>query len=232
MNYDVGDGVFCSLVTEDDLQLTWSRALMHERGGIVGVRESSWTRVLEELRVARCFTRLWVVVMVSAAELVGAEGMAPALATHHPVPTVCATVLQVRRASGEQVSLATHHGAVSSAFVWGNGHGKIKSVHQAHAVGREVSVSVVEVKLDYGSRYGAASSAALQPATAVAGCAAEAVAVVYTARTGPDAAGPVGGGSWKGAVSKGLERETAPFEDGVAGVRLDGGPNSKRTVVD
>lgn len=55
---------------------------------------------------------------------------------------------------------------------------------------------------------------------------------VGAASAGPDAAGPVSGGSWEGAVGEGVEGEAATFEDGVAGVGLDGWPNGVGTVVD
>lgn len=50
--------------------------------------------------------------------------------------------------------------------------------------------------------------------------------------TAPDTAGPVVGWGWEGAVRESVESKAAAFEDGVAGVGLDGGPDREGAVVD
>lgn len=74
-------------MAEDDLELTWRRALVHERGGVVRVRKRSGASVLEELRKARRPTRLRAVVLVPTAQLVRTERLARALARDHRAVT-------------------------------------------------------------------------------------------------------------------------------------------------
>lgn len=69
-------------VAEDDLELTWRRAVMHKRRRVVGVREAGGTSVLEERRVARSPASLRAVVVVPATQLVRTERLAAALAPH------------------------------------------------------------------------------------------------------------------------------------------------------
>nr|GMD69348.1 glyoxalase family protein, expressed [Ipomoea batatas] len=136
-----------SSVTENDFELTRRRALVHQRRGVVGVSESGRTSVLEELGVGRRLAGLRVIVVVSAAELVRLEGLAPALARNdRAVPAVGAD-LEACGTRVQKISPAPHDGALALAFVRGHRHGDVEPVHEADAVGREVGVAVVEHEL-------------------------------------------------------------------------------------
>lgn len=92
--------------------------------------------------------------------------------------------------------------------------------------------AVVEVELSERSRGCAAETVALETVSAVSGDAGEFAVVVGAAGTTPDATGPVGGWCGEGAVGVGWESEATFFEDGVAGVGLNGWPDGEGTVVD
>lgn len=219
-------------MTENNLEFTRRRALMHHRRAIMRIRESSRTRVLEKLGIARTPTRLRIIKMVPTTKLVGTESLTPTLTTHHRTVAWRRPELQGSGAGGQEVSPASHDGAVALALVRGDRHGDVVAVDEADAVGGEVGVAVVEGELGEGGRGGAAGAGALEAATAVAGGAGEAVAGVGAVGAGPDPARPVLGRSGKGPVGEFFEGEAAALEDGVAGVGLDGGPDGEGAVVD
>lgn len=190
-------------MAEYDLELARRGALVHERGGVVGVRESGRAGVLEEQRERRRPARLRAVVVPSAAQLVVVEGLAPALARHHAPVLVWRVHLQLVRARVEQVGAAPDHRAHALALVWGHRQGHVEPVDQAHAVRREVAVAVVEAELGQRRRSPPAGAVALELAAAVSGVAGEAVVVADAAGSGPDPAGPVLGRRREGAVGEG-----------------------------
>lgn len=221
------------LVTENDLKLPRRRALVRQRRAIVPVRHRRRARLLEELRISRRPARLRTVVLVPAAQLVGPERLAPALAPHHGPVSRGRPQLQRLGTRGEQVRPAPHDGAVALPLVGRNGHGDVEPVNQADRVGGLVLLAVVEAELGEGGGGGAAGPGALEAAAAVAGGAGEvAGGGGGAAGAGPDPAGPVLGGAREGAVGELVEVEAAPFEDGEAGVGLDGGPDWVGAVVD
>lgn len=220
-------------MTENDLKLPRRRALVRQRRAIVPVRHRRRASLLEELRISRRPARLRTVVLVPTTQLVGPERLAPALAPHHGPVSRGRPQLQRRRTRGEQVRPAPHDGAVALPLVGRNGHGDVEPVNQADCVGGLVLVAVVEAELGEGGGCGAAGPGALEAAAAVAGGAGEvAGGGSGAAGAGPDPAGPVLGGAREGAVGKLVEVEAAPFEDGEAGVGLDGGPDWVGAVVD
>lgn len=219
-------------MAENDFNLPRLRALVHQRRRVVRVRERLRTSTLEELRVVRRLARLHTVEMSPAAELVRLERLAPALARHHRTVSAVGPEVERRRTRVEEVRPAPHHRTYALPFVWGHRHGQVEAVDEAHGVGREVGVAVVEVQLDEGGRRGAAQAVALQAAAAVAGGAGEVAVGVRAAGSGPDSAGPVGGRRGERAVSEGVEGEAAALENGVAGVGLDCRPDGEGTVVD
>lgn len=117
----------CLLVAENDFELTWRRALMHERRAIVRVSEGRRTSVLEELRVARRPAGLRAVVMVPAAELIRPEGRAAALAPDNR-PMRRSSHLQRVRTRRQQICPATYHGALPLPLVWRHGHREVEPV--------------------------------------------------------------------------------------------------------
>ncbi|KAI3429095.1 uncharacterized protein J3R85_008741 [Psidium guajava] len=222
-----------ALVAEDDLELARRGALVHQRRAVVRERERGGAGALEELRVARRPARVFAVVVVPAAQLVGPERLAPALARHHGAVPRRRPHLQLRRARRQQVGPAAHDGAHALPLVRRHRHGDVEAVHEADAVGGEVGVALVEAELGEGGWSGAAEAPALEAAAAVAGGAGEAAAMGMGAvGAGPDAAGPGGVGGGEGAVGEGGEGEATALEDGVAGVGLDGRPHREGAVVD
>lgn len=161
---------------------------MHHRRAIMRIRESSRTRVLEKLGIARTPTRLRIIKMVPTTKLVGTESLTPTLTTHHRTVAWRRPELQGGGAGGQEISPASHDGAVALALVRGDRHGDVVAVDEADAVGGEVGVAVVEGELGEGGRGGAAGAGALEAATAVAGGAGEAVAGIGAVGAGPDPA--------------------------------------------
>lgn len=220
------------LVTENDLELTWRTALMHQRRTVMGEGESGRTRLLEEIRVARPLTRLRTVVVSPTAKLVRAKRLAPALAPHHVPVSGWIPELQRCGTRWDEVGLAPHHGTNTAPLVWGHRHGDVEAVDEADGVGGLVVVAVVEAELSEGGGGGAAAAVAFNAAAAVTGGAGEVAVLGGAAGSGPDAAGPVLGGGEEGVVGEGVKDEAAAFEDGVAAVGLDGWPDGEGTVVD
>ncbi|KAL1818887.1 hypothetical protein ACET3Z_013756 [Daucus carota] len=66
----------------------------------------------------------------------------------------------------------------------------------------------------------------------VSGGTGKVVVVGVAVSTRPQATGPVGRGGGEGSVGEGGEKEASAFEEEVAGVGLDGGPERERAVVD
>lgn len=120
---------------------------MHERGAVVSVSEGGGTRVLEKLRETRCPTRLWTVVVIPAAELVRAEGFAPALAPNNRPVTWRRPQLQLGRTRLEQVHAAADDRADSFAFMWGHSQRDVEAVDEGDSIGGEVLVAVVDADL-------------------------------------------------------------------------------------
>ncbi|KAA8543909.1 hypothetical protein F0562_021915 [Nyssa sinensis] len=149
------------LVTENDLELTWRRALVRERRAIVRIGERGRTRVLEELGVTRTTTRLRTVVMVSATELVRTERFTATLARHDGSVAGRGPELQASGTCSEEVGPASNDRAPAFSLVWGHGHRKVEAVDEADGVGGEVGVAVVEGELGECGRCGAARSVAL-----------------------------------------------------------------------
>jgi len=205
--------------------------LVHERGVVVRVGERVGARVLEEGGVHGLTARVGAVVVVPAAELVGVKSLAPALARHDGSMHGGDTVLQNRGTRGKQVGAATDHWAHAFALVRGYGHGDVKAVHEAHAVGNVVAVAVVGFHLRQGGGSGATGAVALETAAAVAAGAGEGGAGVGAAGAGPDPARPVGIGDGDGEVGEGVESEATAGEDWVAGVGLNGWPHGVVAVV-
>lgn len=183
------EGRQAGLVAKDDLELLGSNTVVGERRPVTGVGVCGWACVLEELRVWRPSASLRAVVVVPAAELVRAEGLAPALASNHHA--VRAAQLQRGRARLEQVLPAPHHRAQPMPLMRCHCQRHVVSIHQAHGVGRLVVVAVVEDKLGKRGWTPPANAAALEAAAAVAGDARELAMVVCAASACPDAAGPM-----------------------------------------
>lgn len=131
-------------MAEDDLELTWRRALVHEGRAVVRVRKRSRTRVLEELREARRPTRLGAIVLVPTTQLVGPKRLTRALTRDHPRVR---PHLQLAGTRGEQVGFAAHDGADAFALVRSHRHGDVKPVDEADAVRPQVVGAVVEDEL-------------------------------------------------------------------------------------
>lgn len=93
-------------------------------------------------------------------------------------------------------------------------------------------MAVVEGELSQGRGGRAAGSLTFQAAAAVTCLAGEVSVRLGALGAGPDTAGPEGGGGGERAVGDGVEGETSALKNRVAGVGLDGGPNSEGTVVD
>lgn len=70
-------------MAEDDLEFARGGALVGQRRAVVGISEGGRARALEELREGVRPAGVRAVELVSAAELVGAERRAAALAPHH-----------------------------------------------------------------------------------------------------------------------------------------------------
>ncbi len=70
-------------MTEDDLELTRRRTLMHKGGVIMGIGKSGRTGMFEELREGGSSTCLRTVVVVSATQFIGAKRLTSALAGDH-----------------------------------------------------------------------------------------------------------------------------------------------------
>lgn len=219
-------------MTKDNLKLTRGGTLVHEGGGVMSKCKGGRARVLEEGGVDRSLARVRVVEVVPATEFVRVKSLAPALASHHGSVTRGHTVLQHARTRGEKVVAATHDRAHAFALVRGEGHGDVKTVDEADAVGGVVVAAVVDLELGEGGGCGAPGAVALEAAAAVAAGAGEGGAGVGAAGAGPDAAGPVGVRDGDGLVGEGAEGEAAAGEDGMAGVWLDGGPHGVVAVVD
>ncbi|KAK8494474.1 hypothetical protein V6N12_073470 [Hibiscus sabdariffa] len=133
---------------------------------------------------------------------------------------------------GQDISPAPDDGAKAFAFVWGHCHGNVKTVHEAHFVGREVFVAtVVEAELCQCDGGGSTEAIALNAVATIARLAGEMSVGVGAAGSSPDTAGPVGCGCGEGTVGEGVKDEAASFEDRLTGVRLDSGINGERTVV-
>jgi hypothetical protein len=218
-----------ALVAEDDLELARRGAVVGERGAVVRVGEGLRALALEELRVLGCAAGAGVVVHVAAAELVGAEGLAAALAGDDAAGR--GAQLQLAGAGLGEVLAAGEDGAVAAALVRGHGQAHVEAVHQAHAVRRPVA-AVVERDLRQRGRRRAAEPAALEPAAAVTRRAVELRARAGAARARPDAARPGVGRRGEGPVGERREEEAAALEDVVARVGLDAGPHGERAVVD
>lgn len=71
------------LVTENDLELTWRRAVMRQRRTIMRVRERGRTRVFEKLRIVGSLASLRAIVMIPTAKLVSPKCSTRALAPYH-----------------------------------------------------------------------------------------------------------------------------------------------------
>lgn len=140
--------------------------------------------------------------------------------------------LQTLGTRGEQIGSATDHRTNPFPLVRRHRHRQVEAVDQADTVGGEVVVAVVQCDLDQRRRSFASGAVAFDFAAAVAGGAGEAVVGVRAARSGPDPTRPVVVRSGEGAVGECVESETAALQDVVAGVGLDGRPDSERTVVD
>ncbi|KAI3806389.1 hypothetical protein L1987_22292 [Smallanthus sonchifolius] len=146
--------------------------------------------------------------MTPATKLVGVKSFASTLTRDH-APVI--VFLQRPRTRGEQIRFASDDGARAFTLVGGDRHGDVKAVDEADGVGGLVGVAVL--------------------AGAVAGGAGEVAVFVGAVSAGPEAAGPVDGGGREGAVGVGVESEASAFEDGVAGVGLDGRPDGEGAVV-
>jgi len=205
--------------------------LVHERGVVVRVGERVGARVLEEGGVHGLAARVGAVEVVPTAELVGVKSLAPALARHDGSVNGGDTVLQHGGTRGQQLGAATNHRAHAFALVRGHGHGDVKTVHEAHAVGDVVAVAVVGLHLRQGGGGGATSTVALETAAAVSAGAGKGGAGVGAAGTGPDPARPVDVGDGDGLVGEGVEGEATAGEDWVAGVGLNGWPDGVVAVV-
>lgn len=219
-------------MAKDNLELAGGGALVHERRRVMGEGEGGGTRVLEEGGVNRALARVSAVEVVPTAQLVRVEGLAPALARHDGAVGGGDAVLEHGRTRGEEVGAAAHDGAHASALVRSHRHGDVEAVHEAHAVGGEVAVAVVDLQLGQGGGGGAAGAVALEAAAAVARGAGEGGAGVGAGGAGPDAAGPVGVRDGDGEVGERVEGEAAAAQVGVAGVGLDGRPHCVVAVVD
>ena len=187
---------------------------------------------LEEVRVPGRAAGGRAVVRVAAAQLVGAERLAAALARHDSAAGLRRRAhLELGGARRRQVVAAGEDGAVAAALVRGHGQAHVEAVHDAHAVRGLVAVAVEGDLRERGGRR-AAEAPALEPAAAVAGGAVELLhAGGRAAGARPDAAGP--GVVWgrEGAVGERREVEAAAFRDLVARVRLDAGPYRVWAVV-
>ncbi|GAB2274339.1 hypothetical protein Dimus_009103 [Dionaea muscipula] len=136
------------------------------------------------------------------------------------------------RARLEEVGPAPHHGALTHPLVRRHRHGDVEPVDEADAIRGLVVGSVVEAELGQRGRRGAATAVALEAVAAVSGGAGETAVGVGAVGSGPYAAGPGGCGGAEGAVGECGEGETAAFQDRVAGVGLDAGPDCVWAVVD
>lgn len=117
-------------------------------------------------------------------------------------------------------------------LVRGHRHRDVEPVHEADPVRGEVAVPVVEVHLRQRGGRGPAEAVTLEAVAAIAGGAGESGSVVVAVCAGPYAARPWARGGGEGAVGEFFEGETATFEDRVAGVWLDCGPDGEGAVVD
>jgi hypothetical protein len=215
-------------VAEDDLELARRGALVGERGAVVRVGEGLRALSLEELRVLGGAAGVRAVVHVAAAQLVGAEGLAAALAREDAAGR--GAQLQLAGAGLGEVLAAGEDGAVAAALVRGHGQAHVEAVHHAHAV-RGLVVAVVEVHLRQRRGRRAAEPAALEPPAAVARGAVELRAGARAARARPDAAGPGMGRRREGLVGERREEEAAALQDVVPGVGLDARPHRVGAVV-
>lgn len=205
---------------------------MHERGAVVCVSEGGGTRVLEKLGETRRPTRMWTVVVVPATQLVGTVRLAPALAPDHRPVTRRRPQLQLGGACGEQIRAAAHDGTDAFAFVWGHRQRDVEPVDEGHSVGGEVLGAVVEAELGQRGGRRSAEAVAFEAVAAVACGAVEVAVAVGAAGSGPDPARPVLGRGGEGAVGQAVECKPALFEDRVAGVGLDAGPDRVGAIVD
>ena len=115
--------------------------------------------------------------------------------------------------------------------MWCHRHGEVKAVYQTNAVRRVIVLAMVEAELSQSSWGDATSAVALQATTTVAGCTGEVVVVVSATSTGPDPARPVAVGYRDGDVRECVEDEATAVENRVAGVGLNGWPDSEFAVV-
>ena len=219
------------LLTEDDFELLGGGAVAEERGAILGESVGGGASLLEELGLAGRLAGAGAVILVTAAELVRAQGHAPALAADQPL--VWRLEMQLRRAGGQEISPAAHHGADPLPLVGSYRHRHVEPVHQANAVGGLVQVAgAVEGELRESRRRGAAQPGALQAPAAVAGVAGEAAAAaVVAAGAAPHATAPGVGGRPEGAVAQPGQLEPASFQDRVPRIWLDRRPESVRAVI-
>lgn len=219
-------------MAEDDLELTWRRALVDERRAIMRISESSGASMLEKLRVVGSPASLRTVIVVPATDLIRTESFASTLASHHRTVNWRPPELQPLRTRGEEISSATDDRADPLPLVRRYRHRHVEPVDEADAVGSEVLVAVVECDLGQRRRSLPAGAVAFDSAAAVAGGAGEVVVGVRAAGSGPDPTRPVVVRGGEGMVGESVESETASLEDVVAGVGLDGWPDSEGTVVD
>ncbi|QHN98832.1 uncharacterized protein DS421_13g392840 [Arachis hypogaea] len=134
-------------MTEDDLEFTRRRTLMHERRCVVCEGKRLRARVLEEGGIHRRLASLRVVEMVPATQLVRVKSLAPTLASNHGAMTRRHTVLQRHGTRGNQIAPTTYHGANAFSLVRRDGERDVETVHHAHAVRRVVAGAVVDLEL-------------------------------------------------------------------------------------
>lgn len=89
----------------------------------------------------------------------------------------------------------------------------------------------METKLCQSGGCGASKTVAFESGATVSSLASELVVLVCAPCSGPDAARPVCSWGGEGSVGVGVKGEPTLFEDGMASVRLDRGPDSEWAVV-
>ena len=138
--------LFC-LVAENDFELSWRRALMHERRTVICISKRGRTSALKELRVGRSLTRLWAIILVLTTQFIATKRLTPTLTTNNWTVTRWWPELEFFRTRVEQIGTAANQRALAFTLMWGHSHGDVKAVNEANSVRGEVTLALVETKL-------------------------------------------------------------------------------------
>ena len=86
----------------------------------MSISESSWTRMLKELRIKRRLTHLRTIKLTPTTKLISPKSLTATLTGHNRPMTLRHTMLKGSRTRGKQIHAATYDRTNTFAFMWGH----------------------------------------------------------------------------------------------------------------